>query len=582
MNLFLGKAINILEKKLQFKLKKIIFFNSLIFIFEFISLSILPLFASALIDIKFTKKKISNLFSFESIDNFDDTQIINYLGALAVLFFILKNLYYFFIIKYQANFFSQMKKSLSQEIFLKYIYLPYEKFIMENSSILVRNLISEIQSVYGYLHNLMSLFREIVAIFVIFIILSIVDIKFTIFLSFILVIFTLIYHLATKVFIKKAAIKNQSISSSLIKILNETFGSFKEIKIRSKEKDISNLYFKNLSIFENNLKKFYIFEKLPKIFLELLILILLIAVSLFMIEVDKSENFLPQLAILLILSFRFLPAFNAINASLTYLKIFQPSVYLIYNKKQELNFYLENNFKNIKNVNQIFDKSLDKKEISLKNVSYRYPDQKEYILKNLNIEINRGEKIGISGTTGCGKSTLLYLMMGLIKPSEGKIFYNGKDNCNDEIKLSEKISYVPQIPFLHDTSIKKNIVFDFSEEENLNSLEIKKIEELVKLTLLDDKVRALPEGLDSKVGDNAVKLSGGEKQRVAIARSLYKNFDLLFLDEFTSSLDSITEEKIIQNLINKYSEKTMIIISHKSKTLQMCDRIINLDKKNDN
>jgi ABC-type bacteriocin/lantibiotic exporter with double-glycine peptidase domain len=301
-----------------------------------------------------------------------------------------------------------------------------------------------------------------------------------------------------------------------------------------------------------------------------------------MIEVDKSENFLPQLAILLILSFRFLPAFNGINASLTYLKIFQPSVYLIYNKKLELNFYLENNFKNIKNVNQIFDKSLDKKEISLKNVSYRYPDQKEYILKNLNIEINRGEKIGISGKTGCGKSTLLYLMMGLIKPSEGKIFYNGKDNCNDEIKLSEKISYVPQIPFLHDTSIKKNIVFDFSEEENLNSLEIKKIEELVKLTLLDDKVRALPEGLDSKVGDNAVKLSGGEKQRVAIARSLYKNFDLLFLDEFTSSLDSITEEKIIQNLINKYSEKTMIIISHKSKTLQMCDRIINLDKKNDN
>ena len=582
MSLFSVKTIKILGKKFQSKFKKIIFFNSLNFIFEFISLSILPLFASALIDIEFTKKKISSSLSFEDINNYNDVLIIKYLGISVVLFFILKNFYLFFLIKYQANFFNQMKKSLSQEIFSKYISLPYEKFIIENSSKFIRNLTSEIQSVYGYLNNLMILFREILAVLVIFIVLLIVSFKFTIYLSFILLTFTLIYQLVIKRFVKQAAIKNQSINSILIKILSETFGSFKEIKIGSKEKDISDLYFKKMNIFEHNLKKFYIFEKLPKIFLELLILILLIAVSFFMIEEDKSVNFLPQLAILLILSFRFLPAFSAINTSLTYLKIFRPSIDLIYQKKQQLNFDLENNFKNRKNIKTTLGESLGKNEISFKDVSYKYPDQEEYILKNLNIEINRGEKIGISGRTGSGKSTLLYLMMGLIKPSEGKMFIQGTDNSNNEIELAKKIAYVPQIPFLYDASIKKNIAFDFSEEENSNSLETKKIEELINLTLLSDKVKALPDGLASRVGDNAVKLSGGEKQRIAIARSLYKNFDLLFLDEFTSSLDVKTEEKIIGNIMNKYSDKTLIVISHKPSTLKMCDKIINLDEKHDN
>lgn len=582
MNFFSKKTFEVLGKKFQFRFKKIIFFNSLNFIFEFISLSILPLFASALIDIEFTKKKISSYFSFEKINNFDDISIIKFLGLSVVIFFILKNVYLFFLIKYQANFFNGMKKNLSQEIFSKYISLPYEKFIIENSSKLVRNLTSEIQSVYGYLNNLMVLFREILAVVVIFIVLLIISFKFTIYLSIILLIFTSIYQLIIKPFVRKAATKNQSINSNLIKILTETFGSFKEIKIGSKEKNINELYLKNMGVFEQNLKKFYIFEKLPKIFLELLILTLLVMVSFFMFEDNKGENFLPQLAILLILSFRFLPAFSSINTSLTYLKIFRPSLDLIYKKKKQLNFDLQNNYISKKKLEEDLVDIEKKNEITFKNVSYKYPDQENYILRNLNIKINKGEKIGISGRTGSGKSTLLYLMMGLIKPLAGRIFIYGKDVSNHQIYFSEKISYVPQIPFLFDNSIKKNIAFDFSEDEDESDMETKKIEKLVNLTLLEDKIKTLPNGLSSKVGDNAIKLSGGEKQRIAIARALYKDFNLLFLDEFTSSLDVKTEEKIIKNIMTKFSDKTLIVVSHKVSTLKMCDKIINLDEDYDN
>ncbi len=580
MRVFSKKIFYILSYKFQLVFKKIIFLNSLNFLFEIVSLSILPLFASALIDIDFTKKKISSFFDLNNINNFDDTFIIKSLGILVVLIFILKNFYLFFLIKYQAKFFYRMKKSLSGEIFSKYISLPYEKFIAENSSKLVRNLTSEIQSIYGYLNNLMLLFREILAVIVIFIVLLLVNYKFTIYLCFILLFFTSIYQFLIKPFIKKAAKKNQRINSNLIKILSETFGSFKEIKIGSKDKEVTELYLKNLSQFEYNLKKFYIFDKMPKIFLELLILVLLVVASFLMFLDGKTENFLPQIAILLVLSLRFLPAFNGINLSLTYLKIFRPSLELIYEKKNELNLGLKKNSNNINNFHHSIQE--DTSLINMKDISYKYPEQENYILKKLNIKINKGEKIGISGRTGSGKSTLLYLMMGLIKPSEGKIFIQGKELSNWQENSKLKISYVPQIPFLFDTSIKKNIAFDFSEEEYENKLETKKIEDIIKTTMLEEKINTLPQGIITKVGDNAVKLSGGEKQRISIARALYKNFDLLFLDEFTSALDSKTEEKIIGNILKKFSNRTFIIISHKSSTLKMCDKIINLDNDNDN
>ncbi len=577
MKIFSKKIFYILNKKLKFKFKKIIFLNSLNFLFEIISLSILPLFASALIDIDFTKKKVLSLISFNNFYDLDDTFIIKSLGITVVTIFVLKNFYLFFLIKYQAHFFYSMKKSLSQEIFSKYISLPYEKFVIENSSKLIRNLTSEIQSIYGYLNNLLLLFREILAVIVIFIVLLMVNFKFTIYLSIILLVFTLIYQFLIKPFIKKAAKKNQFINSNIIKILSETFGSYKEIKIASKDKEVTELYLKNLGQFEKNLKKFYIFDKIPKIFLELLILILLVITSFILLLDGKNENFLPQIAILLVLSIRFLPAFNGINMSLTYLKIFRPSIDLIYEKKLQFSLDQKENFKNI-NIDHQNVQAEEKNIISLENISYKYPEQENYILKNLNFKIKKGEKIGISGRTGTGKSTLLYIMMGLIKPSKGKVFIYGNDFFNFKNNFGLGASYVPQIPFLFDTSIKKNITFDFTEEEHEDKEETKKIEEIIEITMLDEKINSLPKGVASKVGDNAVKLSGGEKQRISIARALYKNFDLLFLDEFTSALDTKTEETIIGNLLKKFSDKTFIIISHKPSTLKMCDKIIDLDK----
>ena len=145
--------------------------------------------------------------------------------------------------------------------------------------------------------------------------------------------------------------------------------------------------------------------------------------------------------------------------------------------------------------------------------------------------------------------------MSLIKPTTGEVQFNSLKKINDLETWLNSISYVPQSPFLYDSSIKENISFGF--DTKLNEIELNKIENLIDLTLLRKKIESLPDGLDSKVGDNAVKLSGGEKQRIAIARSLYKKFDVLFMDEFTSSLDTETEQNIISNLLKNYPNKTL-------------------------
>mgnify|MGYP001219271898 CR=1 FL=1 len=568
----------ILGKKAENNLKVMVLLNSFNFIFEFLSISSLPIFASALIDPNFTREKITNILNLNFLNAYSNQELLTILGIIVIVLFLIKNIYLFLLTVYQANYFKKIKKKLSNDIFSQYINQKYENFIDENSSVLIRNLTSQIQSVYGFLHNIMLFYRELLAVFVLFLILLIVSVKFTIILCVIFSLISISYQFLIKPHVMASSVKNQKIDAKMIKILNESYGSIKEIKIGLQEKKINELFNVNVNIFENNLRYFYILDKCPKILLEFVVLVLLVIVSFYLSKTNQSSlDYLPQIAMVIILSFRFVPAFQAMNISLTYLKIYRPAVELLFNKKNELG--KNSNIDESKETLRYINKNLEKNCIlKMSNISYKYPNRENFTIKNFNFTLNEGDKLGITGETGSGKSTLIYLMMSLIKPTNGEIHFNSLKKFNNIGTWLNCISYVPQSPFLYDSSIKENISFSFDTKQN--EIDINKIENLVDLTLLRKKIKSLPNGLNSKVGDNAIQLSGGEKQRIAIARSLYKKFDVLFMDEFTSSLDSLTEQSIISNLLNKYPNKTFIIISHKKSTLKMCNKIINLNDVN--
>jgi ABC-type multidrug transport system fused ATPase/permease subunit len=220
----------------------------------------------------------------------------------------------------------------------------------------------------------------------------------------------------------------------------------------------------------------------------------------------------------------------------------------------------------VKNSISNFDSSIE-----FQNVSFNYPNR-DKTLNNINLKISKNTIIGIKGETGSGKSTIIKLIMGLLQPDSGKILIDGKELNITEDNLSDKISYVPQNFYILDDTILENIVF--SEEKN--KPDYKKISKATALSQLDEVINSLPNGINTIVGSTGKLLSGGQAQRLALARALYQEREILILDEATNALDSNTEKLVIENLSNLKKAKTIIIISHNSDILKFCDQTIEI------
>jgi ATP-binding cassette subfamily B protein len=284
---------------------------------------------------------------------------------------------------------------------------------------------------------------------------------------------------------------------------------------------------------------------------------------------------LTVLSLIVVSLVRFLPAFNSIISSIFFIKIYQPSVDILLNELEKIEeLKKEKEKEKIKYQNKNFEKNLDteKNLISLKNITFTYENKKDFTLKNINFNIQRGNIIGVTGETGAGKSTLFHVMLGLLKPNSGTVYFNNKDINSNIENWRDQIGYIAQNIYLLDDTIEKNISFDFLDQK----IDNKKMDFAIKISCLEKKISELPTGLKTRVGNDGLRLSGGEKQRVALARAIYRDPDIFFMDESTSALDSETEQKIIENLKQNFSNKTIILIAHRKSTINACDRIINI------
>jgi ABC-type multidrug transport system fused ATPase/permease subunit len=255
------------------------------------------------------------------------------------------------------------------------------------------------------------------------------------------------------------------------------------------------------------------------------------------------------------------------------MKIFDASINLI---KRELNDM--ENYRSIlvgnKNIYNNKIKNSKNNFLSVVDLTYNYPEEKESTLEAINFTIEKGSKVAIVGKTGSGKSTLFNLMLGLLEPKHGNIFFKNKSIYEDLNSWRKQICYTSQNIYLLDSSIKNNITFNLFEEE----IDKDKLERAIDLSNLRAKINEMPLGLETTVGHDGIRLSGGERQRIAIARALYRNSNIFFMDEFTSSLDSETENLIVKNLKDNFPDKTMLIISHRKSTIDNCDKILKIDQ----
>ena len=267
---------------------------------------------------------------------------------------------------------------------------------------------------------------------------------------------------------------------------------------------------------------------------------------------------------------KIIPSIANIIKSIQGLKFNTPVVNLIHS---ELNESFNDNYQN--NLNNKNSKKLNFKKIVLKDINYNYPNNSLKVLEDINLTINKGDKIGIIGETGSGKTTLINLLVGLINPTKGEIMIDGANLQSTINDWHNKIAYISQDTFLADESI----IFNISIKDIGKKIDIEKINKIIKLLSLDSLISSLKDGLNTNVGEKGVKLSGGQIQRIGIARAIYGNPEVLFLDEATNALDEKTKDMILKNIYNFYEDRTLITIAHDKETLDFCQKIYTIRNK---
>ena len=565
------KISKIFEKKDFLKFKIILLLNFLTFFLEFVSLGSIPVFVGIIIDSGTSLNKLEEygIFYFSEINS---QNLIKYLGLIIISIFIVKNIFYFILVYIQGKFVKNLKIKLSKELLGYYVMSPFSYHMQNNPAKLTRNSIDSLEGLSQFILQGISLFKESLAILVIFTLLVFINPTITIPITLIFSILGYVYLKKIRPLVKKKAEVNENLKVDLIQMVNESFGAIKDIKILNKEKDILEYYDKSRNKLEKNLFYFTIFDKTPKLLLETVAIFVITLSTIIILHFNKNVlDLLPVLSLIVIAIVRFIPAFNGIITSLFYLRVLQPSADIIINEKEKIE-----NFK--KKSSQIQSQELDnnlnenKNLILLKDISFSFGDNQKDILKNINLNIEKGTIVGITGETGSGKSTLFHIMLGLLSPKTGKIFYKNENIHTNIENWRNQIGYIAQNIYLLDNTIEKNISFNFLDEK----IDEERMNFSIKMSCLDEKISELPYGLKTKVGNDGVRLSGGEKQRVALARSIYRNPNIFFMDESTSALDLDTEQRIIKNMKENFSKKTIILIAHRKTTINECDKIINL------
>ena len=553
----------IFEKNEKFSLIIYFFFSIIISILETIGVGIIPGFFSILID----KNIIINKLDFN-----ENLQIlfINFFSSEKYFFFLCFGIIIFFLIKsliiLSFNFFDakltrNLKVSISSRLFKIYINKDYLFHSVNNPIILGRNISSEVNIAVSHVKSFLLIIKESIQLILIFFLLLFANLNITISIFVALLVLSLLY---LKLFGKNLKQKSEiayherGVKS---KIIHQILNSIVEVKIYKKEIFILKQFIKSIKKEFRSIMFLDIVSKIPKIFIEFLIISLVCSVIFFSVQIGYNmQALISFVALYFFAALRAYPSINGIllqKMALTHGKI------SINNLSKEFR-------KTDLNKNQIPQKRFDfKNNIEFKDVSFNYPDRKDILMK-ANIKIFKNTVLGIKGETGSGKSTFIKLLMSLLEPNSGTIEIDDIPLKNIQESWQEKISYVPQNFYILDDTILQNIVF--SEEKTRINLD--KISEIIKFCELNNLIKELPNGIETIVGPNGKRLSGGQSQRLAMARALYQERDLMILDEATNALDEETEKKILENILNLRKNKTIIIISHKQSVLDRCDQII--------
>jgi len=551
-----------------FKLK-IIYLQFLIIFSSVIQL--LSIFSFGPLILLLMDNKVIKKYQDYYFEKINDEQFFLFTILAITILFISSNLLSIVVSKKSLHLGQEIGIQLNNIIFNNMLSKEYSYHLNKNSSEIISKITLENARVIGSILIPMLLINSrIITLLFVFSGLIIFNLAASLFVLF----FLLISYFIILSINKSRFTTNSSIISKnnfyRQKIISESLGNIRETIMFEARKFFLKLFqTANEKIAFSTANNQYL-SSIPKFLIEILIFTLLV-VLIYLLKNNNSLNYyLPLIGIYLIAGYKLLPALQAIATSYASIKGNQTSlqnikeeIITILNQEEVLKDYSNNKFKEFNTI-------------KFENLNFSHKNNQ--IFNNINIEIKKNEIIGVIGKTGVGKSTFIDIFCGLLYPNAGKVKLNDNEILKDEIsKFQKLISIVPQKINLLDDSIKNNILYaqKFSKEKNIDE----KINNLQNICLLD-YVNKKDDGWDTVVGENGSKLSGGQIQRLGFARALFKEPQILILDEATSGLDEETEKKLLNNLINIKPKLTIIIITHNKKILNICSKVFQIfDKK---
>ncbi len=566
------KKLNVLLDKKQ---KRTMLFMVLMMIFgavlEACSVSMVIPVVGVVIDENSIQKyeivrNIYNALHMQSI-----TQFALLMMTALILIFIIKNIYLYWQLKLMYRFVYTNQFRTSERMMKNYLRKGYEFYLNADTAVIQRNITSDVNNMYALILSLLQLISEVIVFVVLLGVMVASDWKMTVIIALPLLATLFIIKKVVKPIMNKAGKENQDFYSGLFKWISQTVQGIKEVKIAGKEQYFTEEYIKCGRGYVNAVQKYTLYNSIPRLLIETVCIASLVGYM--MILVSQGESVKEVTAVLsafVVAAVRMMPCANRINNQLTSMAFYQPFFMGVSdNLQDEISG---------KNTDMSFaevakEKLPVKKSIELRDITYHYPNAEPLIFDHANMEIPVGAAVGIVGASGAGKTTVVDILLGLLDIQTGGVYADGvsiKENYRSWLK---NVGYIPQMIFMLDDTIRKNVAFGIAGEE----IDEERLWEVLKEAQLDEFVKSLPEGADTSIGERGIRISGGQRQRIGIARALYYDPEVLILDEATSALDNDTEAAIMDSINSLHGRKTLIIIAHRLQTIEKCDMIYRVE-----
>ena len=563
----LNNFLTIFAKEKKIKYYYFLFFNLFIAFLEMLSLGILFPILSLIVDPNFIIE--IKKYNINFINDLTLNQILISFLFLLMMLFLIKNILIGLLSWAQIKYSLYLQNEVATTLLKKYIYSNYLFHKSNDSSKFIRILNNDSFAVItGFIIPSFFFFTEVFIFLGIVILLGYYEINGLIIASFFFVVSFLIYKKFSRK-LKEHGILRQNNETLKIKYVTNIFEGIKEILFYKKQSFFYRLY-RDVNLKVNSSQAFLEGVKiLPRLLLETIGIFIFCFVMVSLIFTGKDlVKLVPIFGVYVVAGFKILPSLNRIIGAaqqMRFNKTYLDSVIFEY-------FFELDNKKIVKNEKNTYKKINFNNKIELKDICFDYKTKyrEKSVLKNLNLTFEKNSITAIVGRSGSGKSTIVDILLGLIKQDSGEILVDGKNIDIDISKL--KIGYVPQSNFLLNDTIKQNIALGNSDKD----INLEKINKAIKLSSLVYDFNHSNLSLDSFVGQKGLQISGGQAQRIAIARSLYEDPEIIIFDEATSSLDKSTEKEIFENMLILKKTKTILLVTHNDRILKYCDKVISL------